>query len=56
MPMEHRSLTSSLKARRAIVHRAFSLLEVLAVVVLIGFLSLAGGTRLGNTSLANVGT
>ena len=53
--MERRSLTSSLKARRAIVRRAFSLLEVLAVVVLIGFLSLAGGTMLGNTSLANVG-
>ncbi|MCG8450752.1 MAG: hypothetical protein MI725_14375 [Pirellulales bacterium] len=53
--METFSLMSLPIAWRTKVRRALSLLELVAVVAMLGVLSLAAGTFLGNSSLANGG-
>ena len=53
--MKNRSLMRTLKAHCASAHWAFSLLELISVIAMIGLLALAAGTYLGNSSLANSG-
>lgn len=53
--MRERSLKRIPKALCASAHRAFSLLELISVIAMIGLLALAAGTYLGNSSLANGG-
>ena len=47
--------TNELKARRSRGRRAFSLLEMLSVLVIVALLAAAGVTRFGSSTMENVG-